>query len=76
MQVILKPTTKVVEINGVEARIWEGKTDKGIIVHAYITRIAIDNNEPEENQKDFYNELQQRASPTPAIQSIPLRLLI
>ena len=40
MIVWLHSTTKIVEVNGVRARIWEGLTGSGIPVHAYITRIA------------------------------------
>ena len=40
MKVTLESTTKIVELNGVQARIWEGTTEGGIRVHAFITRIA------------------------------------
>jgi hypothetical protein len=42
MKIIIESTTKIVEINGVPARVWEGKTDSGIEVHCFITRIAVD----------------------------------
>lgn len=40
MTITIKSTTKMVELNGVPARIWEGETESGIPVHCYITRIA------------------------------------
>jgi hypothetical protein len=73
MDIILSQTTKIVELNGVPARIWEGKTASGIAIHAYITRIAVDN---KEDQADFENELQSCAPPSADIQAIPLRLLL
>ena len=41
MKVFLVSTSKIVEANGVPARIWEGQTDSGIKCHAFITRIAV-----------------------------------
>ena len=38
----IESTSKVVEFNGVPARIWEGHTESGIPVHCFITRIAVE----------------------------------
>lgn len=74
MQIILHNTSKIVELNGIPARIWEGKTDGGIPLHAYITRIAVDK---EEDATHFESELDGSVStPTPDVDAIPLRLLI
>jgi hypothetical protein len=36
MKVTLESTTKIVDINnGVKARLWEGRTESGIEVHAF-----------------------------------------
>lgn len=37
----LRPTTKLIELNGVPARVWEGETAAGVPVHAFITRVAV-----------------------------------
>ncbi len=42
MKLTLESTSKIVTLNGVPARIWEGHTDKGVACHAFITRIAAD----------------------------------
>lgn len=76
MQVQLTSTSKIVELNGVPARIWEGVTDSGIKCHAYITRIAIDANEPPEAVAEFETELQEQRAPSAAIQSIPLKMIL
>ena len=80
MIVRLKSTTKVVTLKSHEgifgeipARIWEGTTESGIKVHAYITRIAVNS---EQNQKEFQRELQECAAPSKEIQAIPLRMII
>ena len=76
MTVTLEPTTKIVELNGVPARIWQGETSTGIKCHAYITRIAIDVNEPEENQEQFQKELLEQRPPSAALNAIPARMIL
>ncbi len=46
MKITVENTTKIVTLNGVPARIWEGFTESGIKCHCYITRIAIDKDKP------------------------------
>ena len=74
MKAILNSTSKIVELNGIPARIWEGETDSGIKIHAFISRIAIDKNEPDKEQ--FEKELQQCNPPLEAIQSYTLKLIL
>ena len=73
MEVQLVSTTKIVELNGVKARIWEGHTAGGVKCHAYITRIAVDRND---DATEFERELQEHTPPSVAIQAIPLSLII
>lgn len=74
MKVTIESTTKVIEFNGLPARIWEGTTDSGIKVHCYITRVAIDKDET--RTEEFEKELQEQKVPSPEIQNIPLRMII
>jgi len=74
MKITIESTTKVVELNGVPARIWEGQTESGIKVHCYITRVAID--KEEKRNKQFKKELQECRVPSAEIQAIPLRLIL
>lgn len=77
MKITLTSTTKLVmletERGDVPARIWEGHTDSGIPIHAYVTRIAVDEGL---DTAQFERELQQCERPTPAIEAIPLRLIL
>jgi len=73
MKVTLESTTKIVQLNGVDARIWEGTTDSGIKVHAYVTRIAVDLHD---DLTQFEAELQAHAAPSPEVQAIPLRMIL
>ena len=72
MLVHLESTTKIVEVNGVPARLWEGHTANGIAVHALITRIAVNK---ENDTAEFERDLQQCKAPSPEF-SIPLRLIL
>ena len=73
MRITLESTTKIVELNGVPARVWEGKTESGIPLHAYVTRVAV---EADQNQEEFERELQDHRAPSPAVQAISLRLVL
>lgn len=73
MEITIHNTTKVTPLNGIACRIWEGQTASGIKVHAYITCIAVAN---EEDQKEFERELRSVSAPSGDVRTIPLRLLI
>lgn len=62
MKVTIESTTKITELDGVPARIWEGETESGIKVHCFITRIAID--KYEKRVDEFENELQEQKKPS------------
>ena len=74
MKITIESTTKIVQLNGVPSRIWEGKTESGIKVHCFITRIACDENEP--NTAEFETELKEQKPPSAEIDTIPLRLIL
>jgi hypothetical protein len=73
MKIIIESTTKKVTLNGVPARIWEGKTAIGIPVHCYVTRIAVKN---DQDVSEFERELQEHKAPSPEVEAIPLRLIL
>jgi len=61
MIVTLHNTDKIVDLKtdsgAVPARVWEGTTDSGIKVHAFITRIAVHKND---DAGQFERELQEQ----------------
>lgn len=73
MKVTLENTSKIVELNGVPARVWEGETESGIKVHAFITRIAA---EKSQDLSQFEKELLEQKAPSAELQGIPLRMII
>jgi len=81
VRVTLESTTKIVKFvtltgTEVDARIWEGQTESGIAVHAFITRIAIDKTDLAANQQ-FSRELEEQRPPSPVIDAAyPLRMIL
>lgn len=63
MKITIESTTRTVEINGVPARVWEGKSERGVPVICCITRIAVDKGA---DCSQFEAELQEHAAPSPA----------
>lgn len=74
MTITVHSTEKIIEFNGIPARVWEGETETGIKMHCYITRVAIDANETRSEQ--FEKELKEQRVPSPEIQAIPLRMIL
>jgi len=72
MRITIESTSKVVQLNGVPARIWEGKTESGIPVHYYVTRIATNSKDTSE----FERELQRHRAPSAEVEAIPLRMIL
>jgi len=77
MKVTLESTTKIVELNvngqTVPARVWEGRTAHGIRCHAYITRIAV---HEDDDATEFDRELLEQRKPSAVIEAIPYRLIV
>jgi hypothetical protein len=73
MKATLESTSKVVEFNGVPARIWEGKTEKGVHFHAFVVRVGVGRGE---DASEFEAELKETRSPSAAIEAIPLRMIL
>jgi len=73
MKIKIENTEKIVDLNGVQARVWEGKTDSGIPVHCFITLISPQTNE---NIEQFDKELKEQKAPSAEISAIPARMLL
>lgn len=84
MKITIESTPKIVElvVNGatIPARVWQGETDSGIPVQAFITRIApeIAKSDPSIDilTVEFERELQRQAEPRATVNAIPLRLIL
>lgn len=63
MKIELSSTSQIVRIDGVECRVWEGKTGGGIAVTAFVARVAVD---VEADASQFQAELRAVPEPRPA----------
>ena len=73
MVIVVHNTRKIVNVNGVPARIWEGETESGIKVIAFITRLACP---VEADQSQFEKELLAVSAPTKEVEALPLALVL
>lgn len=73
MKITLESTTRIVKVNGMAARIWEGKSAKGVPIVACITRIAV---EREADNSEFERELKEHAAPSPAAMVFDTRFFV
>jgi hypothetical protein len=76
MKIQIESTEKIVTINDVPARVWEGTTEGGVPVICFITRIAVSDKRPPEVHEIFKQELLQCKVPSVEVQSFPLRLIL
>lgn len=72
----IESTEKIVYLDGLPARVWEGETDSGIPVHCYITRVAVKEGMEADSYSQFERELQEHRKPSADVQAIPLRMIL
>jgi len=73
VKITLESTSQLSTINGVPARVWEGQTDSGIAVIAWVSRIAV---REDQDQSQFLKELAEQRPPSADAQSFPLRMIL
>lgn len=73
MKATIQSTSKIVQLDGIPARLWEGQTESGIGIVCFITRVAIKNGEPSE---EFERELQQQSTPSAEVMQFPISLIL
>jgi len=73
MTIKIVSTTRIVFLNGVPARVWEGQTESGVKVIVFVTRILV---KADENQEQFQKELHECARPSAEVEAIPLRMIL
>jgi hypothetical protein len=75
MKITLESTTKIVTIDGVPARVWEGLTEGGVRVVAFIPRVAV---READDSSEFDRDLQRTGhlKPSPDVAAIPTRLVM
>lgn len=74
MKITIESTDRLVEVNGVPARVWEGKTESGIGVVCCVTQIAAP---VAADDSEFQRELTRTKPPSDwAVTVFPLRMVL
>lgn len=73
MRIQIESTQRVVTVNGIEARIWEGHTESGIPVIVFIPRIAVS---ADQDCSQFEAELKECVPPSSDAREFPLRMIL
>lgn len=73
MKITIHSTDKLVYLDGVKCRVWEGETESGIKMHAFIPRVAVHDSL---DSSQFENELLECRKPSEYIQALPLVLIL
>ena len=74
MKITIESTTMIVDASGVQCRVWEGQTERGVKVQCLIPRIAAKKGQ---DLTQFEAEFQEQAPPSAdAIKVFPMRMIL
>ncbi len=73
MKITIENTTRLVQINGVDARLWEGETDDGVPVHVFVTRLSPQSPTDSPTLESFKEQLNETRAPSAFY---PLRMIL
>ncbi len=74
MKISMESTTEIVSLNeGVQARVWEGITERGVQVQVLVTRIAVHKSA---DASQFEAELKEQKAPSVAERAFPARMIL
>jgi len=77
MKLTVENTAKIVEIESatgrIPARLWQGKTESGIEVTVFVTRVMI---HKRDDSAEFERELQEVAPSSEAVLLVPSRMIL
>lgn len=73
MKITLEPTSKIIEIDGVPCRVWQGQSERGVKCHAHIALIGVDR---ADDSDEFDCELREVKTPRANIEHLPARMTL
>ena len=73
MKMTIESTPEMRTLNGIICRIWQGKTEHGAEVIAFIPSVAVNTSQRTE---EFERDLNEHVAPRPEICAFPLRMVL
>ena len=73
MKITIENTTRIVNANGVDCRVWEGVSERGVKVQCLIPRISA---LAGQDLSQFEAELKETRPPSVDAQAFPLRMIL
>lgn len=73
MKITIESTARIVRANGVDCRVWEGVTERGVKVQALIPRIAA---LADQDLTQLEEELQEHKPPSAEVLAFPLSMIL
>jgi hypothetical protein len=73
MKIKLESTSQIVELDGIECRVWEGTTEGGVPLTAFIPRVAVHR---DHDQSQFERELTEQREPRASGPVWPARMVL
>lgn len=73
MKMTIESTTKIVKLNGIDCRVWEGTTERGVAVHCFIPRVFVKNGQ---DLTQFEQEFKEQRAPSFDIEALPLWMIL
>lgn len=73
MKITIESTARIVNASGIDCRVWEGVTERGIKVQCLIPRIAA---LKDQDLSQFEAELQEKKAPSADAEAFPLRMIL
>jgi hypothetical protein len=73
MKIKLESTATITRLDGVECRVWEGTTESGVPIVAFIPRIAC---KRDADNSELERELFEKSEPRCAADAWPLRMVL
>ena len=74
MKMMIESTTRIVKANGgIDCRVWEGVTERGVAVVVLVARIAVKEGQ---DVSQFEAELKEARAPSKDAEVYPLRMVL
>jgi hypothetical protein len=69
----MESTTRIVNASGIDCRVWEGTTERGIKVQVLVPRVAALIGQ---DLSQFEEELKEQKPPSADVQAFPMRMIL